>query len=225
MRIGALAAVACAAALAAPAPPAHAAPLRILATGDSMLMLTDRVLRRTLEPTGRARVISAIHAATGLTKPWLLDWPRHAATQVRRHRPDVVLVTMGANDVHPIDGAPCCGGRRWVARYAAHIERLTKVWRRGGVRRVYWLTLPIQAHARLAPVFTGVNAAIARARVAVFDVRPIVNPGGRYVHEVEVAPGVVEQIRSADGVHLWWAGARLVAGGIIERLRADGLLR
>jgi hypothetical protein len=71
-----------------------------------------------------------------------------------------------------------------------------------------------------------VNAAIERARrIRVVDVRPIVNPGGLYHHELEVAPGDVQQIRYEDGVHLWWPGARLVADAVLARLRADGALR
>jgi hypothetical protein len=211
------------AAPAAAAAPAREAP-RVLATGDSMLMYTDRVLRARLHASARARVISDIRVATGLAKPWLLHWDAHAAWQARRHRPDVVLATMGANDIHPIGRSPCCSAR-WAAAYAGRIGRLARVWRRGGARRVYWLTLPIQAHARLEPLFTAVNRAVERAPdVRVIDVRPIVNPGGAYHHELEVAPGDVRQIRFEDGVHLWWPGAELVADAVIARLEADGVI-
>jgi hypothetical protein len=215
-------------ALAAPAAPAmqpSPAPPRILITGDSMIMYTDALLRRTLHAQDEARVVVARHVATGLAKPWLLEWHKHAALQMRRHRPETVIASMGANDIHPIGRAACCGPA-WAARYAARIERLARAWKRGGARRVYWLTLPIQAHARLEPLFSGVNAAVERARgIRVIDVRPIVNPGGLYHHELEVAPGVIQQIRYEDGVHLWWPGARLVAEAVIARLRLDGALR
>jgi hypothetical protein len=197
---------------------------RILVTGDSMLMFTDRVLRTRLRASGRARVVRDLHVATGLAKPWLLRWDRHAAWQMRRHRPGIVLATMGANDIHPIGRSPCCGAS-WVAAYAGRIGRLARVWRRGGARRVYWLTLPIQAHARLEPLFTAVNRAVERAPdVEVIDVRPVVNPGGEYHHTLEIAPGVVRQIRFEDGVHLWWPGAGLLADAIIARLEADAVI-
>jgi hypothetical protein len=214
-----------AATAAASAPGARPAAPRVLATGDSMITFVDRELRLLLGPAGAARVVSDIRNATGVTKPWLLDWRAHARRQALRHRPRIVVATMGANDVHPIRGVRCCGAR-WSRFYAARIEQLVREWRRAGVRHVYWLTLPIQAHARLEPLFTAVNRAVLRVRgVRVVDVRPIVNPGGHYVSEMEVAPGDVRQIRSEDGVHLWHAGARLVAEAVAARLRADGLVR
>src|SRR5688500_8034727 len=103
-------ALATVAALLALAAPAFAAP-RILATGDSMMMLTDRVLRATLRADGRAVVTSDIRVATGLTKPHLFDWQAYAPRQVLRKRPDVVLMAMGANEAFPIGRAKCCGAR------------------------------------------------------------------------------------------------------------------
>ncbi|HEX2087971.1 MAG TPA: hypothetical protein VHF89_19950, partial [Solirubrobacteraceae bacterium] len=205
----------------APAPAAAAAPLRVLATGDSMMLLTDIELRAALED---ARVVSDIRVATGLTKPHLLDWRRHAVWQARRHRPDVVIAAMGANDAYALRRARCCG-RRWVARYARRIDALARAWRRGGADRVYWLTLPAPQHAKMRRQFDGVNAAVRRARrVRTIDTRPLLSPDGEFHAELETSPGTVERVRSTDGVHLWWPGARMVAAAIEERLRADGVL-
>jgi hypothetical protein len=216
-----IALVALALALAAAAP--AAAKPRILATGDSMMMLTDRQLRSALAG-GRATVMSDIRVATGLTKPQLFDWQSYAVRQVRRRRPDVVVMAMGANEAFPIGRARCCGSR-WRVRYAVRMERLARTWRRAGVDRVYWLTLPAPVESFLTPIIAGVNAAVVRARgVSVIDTRPILTPDGVFVAEAETSPGVVEKIRSDDGVHLWHAGARLVAAAIVARLEADGVL-
>ena len=210
--------------LLAAAAPAAAAEPRILATGDSMMMYVDRELRAALAPAGRATVLSDIRVATGLTKPHLFDWQAYGKRQVRRKRPDVVVATMGINERFPIGRARCCG-KRWRSRYAKRIARLSRTWRRGGVERVYWLTLPEPVPGFLTPIVTGVNAAVRRARrIGVIDTRPILTPDGVFVLEAETAPGVVEKIRFDDGVHLWWPGARLVAAAIVARLEADGVL-
>ncbi|HEX8083958.1 MAG TPA: hypothetical protein VF529_06670 [Solirubrobacteraceae bacterium] len=206
------------------AAPAAAARPRILATGDSMMLLTDRQLRAALQPAGRATVISDVRVATGLTKPHLFDWQEYATRQTKRKRPGVVVMAMGANEAFPIGGARCCGAR-WRVRYAKRVERLARTWRRGGVERVYWLTLPAPVESFLTPIIAGVNAAILRARgITIIDTRPILTPDGVFVAEAETSPGVVEKIRSDDGVHLWWPGARLVAAAIVARLEADGVL-
>ena len=197
-------------------------PLRVLATGDSMMLLTDRMLARTL--AGRAIVMRDVRVATGLTKPYLIDWHGYAGRQAERRRPDVVVMAMGANDGFRLRGARCCKGV-WIDRYARQVERVARAWRVRGVRAVYWLTLPAPVPGFLTPRFQGVNAAVERAAsITMIDTRPILTPQGRFVSEAETSPGVVEKIRSDDGVHLWWPGARLVAQAIVARMEADGLL-
>ena len=56
------------------------------------------------------------------------------------------------------------------------------------------------------------------------DAYALLTPDGVFVEEMETSPGVVEQIRSEDGVHLWHAGARLVATTVTARLQADGVV-
>jgi hypothetical protein len=201
---------------------ADARPLRVLATGDSMMLLTDRELGRAL--AGRAIVMRDVRVATGLTKPYLIDWIGYAGRQAERRRPDVVVVAMGANDGYKLRGAPCCRGA-WIPRYARRIEAVARAWRRRGVRQVYWLTLPAPVPGFLTPRFQGVNTAVTRARnVTVVDTRPLLTPLGSFVKTAETSPGVVEQIRSDDGVHLWWPGARIVSREVVTRLEEDGLL-
>jgi uncharacterized protein len=200
------------------APMAEARPLRVLVTGDSMMLLTDRYLKRDLP----ASVHVDIRVSTGLSRPELLDWHALAQRQTRRYRPDVVIATMGANDGWPIRGAECCGAR-WTARYATRARRLLRAW---SPARVYWLTLPAPDDVELGRQFEAVNRAVIRAALrtaAVVDLRPVITPSGGFEPRMAIGD-VVQQIRSADGVHLWWPGARLAADAIVARLRADGVV-
>jgi hypothetical protein len=205
---------------------AQARPLRVLVTGDSMMLLTDRYLKLGLEEGGAARVRVDVRVSTGLSKPAVLDWPRHAARQAARRRPDVVIATLGANDGYPIRRARCCSAR-WVARYATRARRLLRAWSRGGRTRIYWLTLPAPDDVELGLQFDAVNAAVIAAASAVpatriVDLRPLISPAG--FRSRMVIGGVEQQIRSDDGVHLWWPGARLASDTVIGTLRADGVL-
>jgi hypothetical protein len=144
---------------------------------------------------------------------------------VARRRPDVIVATMGVNDGWPIGHAKCCRSRRWETGYARRVERLTRRWRAAGVERVYWLTIPEPVLSFISTRVHAVNRALGRTRgVALIDTRPVLTPAGTFVARAETSPGVVEQLRSEDGVHLWHAGARLVARAIVARLGADGIV-
>ena len=205
--------------------PAADAQPRVLVTGDSMATFLDVELRALLEPAGSGRVLAEIRNGTGLTKPFVFDWMRHATRQVARRRPDAIVASMGVNDGWPIDGSKCCRSRRWEAGYARLVERLDRRWRAAGVRHVYWLTIPEPVLSFLTTRIRAVNRALARTRgVALVDTRALLTPGGRFVARMETSPGVVEQVRSEDGVHLWHAGARIVATAVVARLREDGVV-
>jgi hypothetical protein len=100
-------------------------------------------------------------------------------------------------------------------------------YRRGGAARVYWITLPAPRAADRALVERVVNAAIAvaaepwRAQVRVVDTVPIFTPHGwRAAMPVN---GNETIVRQADGIHLNDAGAEVLSGVLLNRIRADFL--
>jgi lysophospholipase L1-like esterase len=205
--------------------PAHR--LRVLATGDSMIEYVDTSLKQRLA-TRRIGVRSDPRVSTGLSKPFLLNWPRHAAKQARRLRPDVTIVFIGANDGFPFGGVDCCGDA-WVGAYAKRVEAMMRSYSRRGRGLVYWLTLPAPRPAQWRPIYPAVNRAIKRAAARiggstrVIDLAKTFTPDGRFRQSM-VWHGRRQTVRQEDGVHLTQAGAS-IAETIVERaLRKDGVL-
>ena len=48
------------------------------------------------------RVKRDAHVGTGLSKPFQLNWPRHARRMARRYHPRASVVFIGANDGFPL---------------------------------------------------------------------------------------------------------------------------
>jgi hypothetical protein len=69
-----------------------------------MIQYVDAALEQRLERRRRVRVASDAHVSTGLSKPSLLNWPRYAKRQVRRYKPRVTVMFIGANDGFPMAG-------------------------------------------------------------------------------------------------------------------------
>jgi lysophospholipase L1-like esterase len=193
-------------------------PLRLLATGDSMIQVVDGFLKERLRPRGVA-VQSDARISTGISKPFMLDWVALARRQALKRRPDITVVFLGANDGFSIGGAQCCS-KTWVRGYARRVRRMMRSYERGGLSRVYWLTLPAPRGSNFARVFRGVNAALRLAAPALgghgrlIDTGRVFTPGGRFR----------SQHRQPDGVHLDISGARIAAGLIERVLRRDGAL-
>lgn len=248
---GRLAPIACAAALAAAIPGAAPAPgkearasaetgdrassaaaLTVLATGDSMMQIVDVYLARRLEPGGRVNVRSDTRISTGISKPDLLDWPRHAASQAGRLHPRATVVFLGANDGFNLRSRSgrrvrCCH-RAWSREYARRARRMMVSYAQSGTGRVYWLLLPQARAGFFRRAYPAVNKALRRAARRLAGVRlvhlnKVFTPRGRYRRDIRYR-GRRVRARQADGIHLSSAGASIAASIVVGQMRADRIL-
>jgi lysophospholipase L1-like esterase len=206
--------------------------LSLLATGDSMIQIIDALLGRRLQTTGIA-VHSDARISTGITKPFLLDWPLHARVQARQLRPDVTVVFIGANDGFPLRSRSgrrvlCCG-RGWAKAYARKASGMMSSYARHGAGTVYWATLPAPRDARFRHIYRAVNAALrdaARRHPGEVHIVPLARrftPGYRFRQSMRWQ-GRVVSVRQGDGIHLNVTGASIAATIIVRAMRRDGVI-
>lgn len=201
----------------------------LLVTGDSMSQPLDVELARGLSASG-VRTIRDAHLGSGISKTSLVDWGRLSSQQTREGKPDAVVVFLGANEGFPLPGAggraaSCCGPT-WAALYATRARKMMDTYRRRGAARVYWLTLPLPRDVARQKIVRSVNAAVAvaaqpyRAQVRILDMAQVFTPGGRFRAAMAVG-GKDTVVRESDGIHLNEAGAKIAAGLVAARLKAD----
>jgi lysophospholipase L1-like esterase len=206
------------------AKPAPRRPLRkLLVTGDSLSTPLDVQMSRRLTSSG-VEVVRDPHLGTGISKTFTVDWGQLSASQVRRERPDAVVVFIGANEGFPMDKVDCCGAD-WAAIYANRLRRMIETYRQRGAAKVYWITLPTPRDPDRQKISRVVNAAIAvaaepwKAQVRVVDAGAIFTPVG-YRDAMDVG-GRRTIVREADGIHLNQAGAGLLADDLLQRIDKD----
>src|SRR3954449_6516651 len=168
-------------------PPARRRLKTLLVTGDSMVQPLDAKLAGALADHG-VKVTRDAHLGTGISKTFLVDWGQLSTDQVRKLKPDAVVVFIGANEGFPMKGAggrevKCCGAD-WAALDANRARRMAATYRQNGRAKVYWITIPIARAANRAPITRVVNAAVRVAvqpwasQVRVIDTIPIFAPRG-----------------------------------------------
>lgn len=193
------------------AAPAAAAQERILLTGDSMMEVLQRQLAPDLRALGHD-VRTDARVGSALTKPWLVDWLRHAPRQVDEIRPTLTIVWLGAGDVHAFRGVARCCGDAWVAAYARRVRRMTAVY-----GRTLWLTLPAPVWPELARVHRAVNRALRRSNAPLVDLATALAPHDRF-HKRLRWDGVPRTIRARDGIHLTPWGSRIASAIIADAI-------
>jgi hypothetical protein len=209
----------------------EAAAATVLATGDSMMQILDIYLTRRLEPGGKMDVQSDTRISTGISKPSLLNWPRYAASQVRRLRPRATVMFLGANDGFNFRSRKgrlvrCCS-RAWSREYARRARRMMVSYARGGSAKVYWLLLPQARAGFFRRAYPAVNKGLRRAArrlkgVRLIALNKVFTPRGRYRQFIRYR-GRRVNARQRDGIHLSPAGASIAAAIVARRMRADKL--
>ena len=200
----------------------------LLVTGDSLSTPLDAELARSVVGSG-VSVFREPHLGTGISKSFVVDWGQLSSSQVRLHRPDAVVVFIGANEGFAMTGprgetVRCCTAA-WASVYADRVRQLTATYRRGGAARVYWITVPTPRDPDRQRITRVVNAAITvavepwRAQVRVIDTVPTFTPNG-YRDAMNVN-GTATIVREADGIHLNAPGARVLATIVLATLRGD----
>ena len=215
-----------------PPPPSTPQPLdRLLVTGDSLSTPLDIEIARKLADQGAGvQVTRDPHLATGISNSSLVDWGQLSSTQAANDDPDAAVLFIGANEGYPMPGpnsaqVSCCGPQ-WESIFQSRVGQMMDNYLKGGVERIYWLTLPTQRDPARKPIADAVNQTIEAAAaqrgpaVRVVDLRPTFTPGDKYRDAIDI-DGKQTIVRQSDGIHLNEDGASLAADLVLQAVDRD----
>ena len=162
--------------------------------------------------------------STGLSRPDYYDWLSQARLFADEYRPDLVVAQFGGNDCQgTVDPDGDLVARwstpEWDIEYGRRVtEFITDMRSRGAF--VVIIGMPTMREerfrARIDVLNRVVQQACEAARVPFIDIRTLTSDeDGEYVDTVEIN-GEQRGIRSGDGVHLSWTGARYVARATVD---------
>ena len=209
-------------------PPAPKPLKTLLVTGDSLSTPLDTSLARDLSPAG-VKVLREPHLGSGISKSFLVDWGQLSSDQVRKDKPDAVVVFIGANEGFPfeVEGGKkieCCGAD-WAAEYANRVRAMMNTYRAKGASRVYWVKLMTPRSKARADIGRVVNAAIDvaaepwKTQVRLIDTIGVFTPKG--YRDAMPINGEDTIVRQPDGIHLNDTGAAFLADIVIKRIGQD----
>jgi len=204
---------------------------KVLLLGDSMMLeglgpQLQKELRRRHE---KLTVVRDGRYGTGLTRLDHFDWLDFFDRMLVKYRPDLVILTIGANDPQDIldpEGPP--GRRRilvstddWNELYAARVTGLLKLAEDRGIR-VFWVGLPIMGRQPYGQRVAGINAVAASACAEAANCQfwdswlSVADAQGRYVSYGLDEKGRRQRIRGRDFIHLTEEGGRVMARKFLD---------
>ncbi len=212
---------------AAGAAKSDAAVRRVLLVGDSLSIGLGKELDGVFAGRPGLAFAHLGKVSSGLANPAFFDWDAQLAGQVRTHRPDAVLIMLGANDDKPLPApggrSAAFGSKEWDALYAARLTRLHGIARSENPgAAVYFIGVPVMGDPAFNSRMVHVNGVLARTAKSLpdcsfIDVKDVLaDASGAFAPVARNAEGAVVKLRAADGVHISAAGSRLLAARCLE---------
>lgn len=213
--------------------PRDGAPVkRVYMIGSSTMgSVLGPMLQRLLEDEHEIRSKRWGKASSGLARPDFHDWISLAPGLMKRHRPQVVVISLGTNDAQPLysdDGWTKTDNDKWPERYGQRVAKLLeKVAGADRQRSIIWLgptSFDAGNSRRLGPVISRV----IREQIEAFEGRAVyvdsyadtTNSRGKSIETFD-QPGMREPqpARTDDGIHLTTDAVRwLLAEPVMELL-------
>jgi hypothetical protein len=167
-------------------------------------------------------------ANTGLANTPYFNWPAHLAHLLAKYHPHLVVVALGANDLQSLQvhgqvyrfGTPS-----WRVAYSAQVSLILRE-SLAAHAMVLWVGLPIMqpwGYWQSIQTLNGLDATVVSqfAGARYLDTwNVLTHPVGVYAGSAPVN-GIISQLRSADGIHLWPTGEAVMGTFITRYLHSE----
>jgi hypothetical protein len=207
---------------------------RFLIIGDSLIEggigteLEKRLLNNNVRLVHRQGKQS-----TGLLHPERLDWYQEIDKIFANQTYDVVIVMFGLNDLANINtsqGKLILGTPEWQTAYAEKVRHmLDKIFRQGKAKKVVWLGAPIAPdnykyrqinNTNIQMINNLYRRVLAKYDNAIFiDTYTVYSWQGRWTPVMPDSQGVWQRVRTRDGIHITYAGGKMMTDIVIKVLQ------
>ncbi len=198
---------------------------RIMLMGDSLMEDLGPAIYRSFRSRKGLHFILTAKFSTGLCRPEYFNWPENMENTVRAHRPDVIIVFMGANDGLPIrkgeENISPRAGDKWREAYRDKMMEVFDIARKYQCRML-WVGLPPMG-GKYADLLK--NTADTQRSVCVAQQVPyldsatvLADANGAYRTFMTDVNGRMVRLRKKDMEHIAPAGNELVTGLIRPHL-------
>lgn len=208
----------------APVQPTPAVRCKIMMLGDSMMEDLGPRTHRFLRNRKGLKFILSAKFSTGLCRPDFFDWPAHMREAVAEHKPDIVIVFIGANDGQPIkhhDAFTPTGGQAWRDTYGEKMKEIVDIAHANGAK-VIWVGLP-SIGGRYAKLLAETSKTqIEKCQemgISYIDTRPTLSDNdGNFQTFCKGSDGKIIRLRRPDKTHLTPEGNKLIIDQLLPLL-------
>jgi hypothetical protein len=200
--------------------PTTAKPLRLKNYGDSMGGELGVALAPQVKEIPSIKYWTWYKVSSSLVRPDFFDWPKYLKNDLPSRHLHAAVFMVGTNDGQGIQ-LPSSVLKfetpAWRKEYASRVVALLKAFEQAGVKRVYWVGMPIMKSTRFSHVMSVVNQ-VAKAEVGRHKIARFVDISKLFA----TSSGTYDaRWRQSDGVHFNIEGQNRLATAVLDVIKAD----
>lgn len=195
-------------------------PKKALIVGDSMILEGLGVaMQREFKKNGGLEVIRKGRYSSGLARPDYFDWTPYLQELTTKHKPDLLIISLGANDPQDIldekGRRHFVGSKGWNEIYAFRARKLLKVASDKGIP-AFWVGLPIMGLKKYGRKIAIINSLVAQECAGIPNCTfvdtwlVLANSEKKYTTYRKTSKGRYLRIRAKDRIHLTEAGGKIL---------------
>jgi hypothetical protein len=198
-------------------------PVRVWVGGDSMGGELGFSLEPLLQESKVFKPITFYKESSGICRYDFFNWQKEIESVVKTAKPQAAVIMMGTNDTQSVsqdngEWIPY-GDMDWKKAYEKRVGDIIDTFLDAGVRRVYWVGMPIMGEEWRNSRMKLINK--------VFQKQSEKRPGAEYVDIWDLytnSDGTFDgSLRLSDQVHFTVEGQQVLAKAVYKAIKADWL--
>jgi uncharacterized protein len=190
----------------------------VLEIGDSLGNDLGWGLARQLGHNHEVRLVQADKSSSGLLTPWFYDWPQKEKVLLAQYKPQLVVITFGANDEQNlrVNGQVLAfGSAPWVKAYTNIVTKMANTATKSGAY-VLWVGLPIMQPNGYRQGMVLINSVFAKVATVTPGMTFLptwnlfANARGQFEDAARVN-NIPSLLREADGIHFSYVGENVLS--------------
>ena len=197
-------------------------PVKVWVGGDSMGGELGWALKPELKDSKVFKPITFYKESTGICRYDFFDWQKQIEKVVKTDKPQAAVIMIGTNDTQSVWKAGKWipyGKMAWKQAYEQRVGDIIDTMLGGGVRRVYWVGMPVMGKSWRNSRMRLINK--------IFQKQAEKRPGAEYIDiwDLYANPdgSFDASLRLADQVHFTGDGQALLARTVYKAIEADWL--
>ncbi len=191
----------------------------VLEIGDSLGNDLGWGMARQLGHDPAVKLVQADKSSSGLLTPWFYDWSQKEKVLLAQYKPQLVIITFGANDEQnlkaPNGDVLAFGSAPWVKAYTGIVTKMATAATKTGAY-VLWIGMPIMQPNGYRQGMVLINSVFAQVATTVPGMTFLptwdlfANAKGQFV-DAERVNNIPSLLREADGIHFSYVGENVFA--------------